>query len=167
MKWQNFKCCAASPGTMQAMPPNYGLGRMSPRQRIELAGWRGLCFLMTAVDTVLAVYFTFTPTTLSDVAVWNGILGVTGTLQPVGWLFALVAAAAIVGLAVTAPEPTGVLRFAFLAALVPWGSWSAPRLRRMDAGRTRNHDRRTLRGRARPAPRVRRALPHGQYISRR
>ncbi len=96
---------------------------MSPRQRIELAGWRGLCILMTAVDAILAIYFTFTPTSTFLLSpVWNGILGVTGTLQPVGWLFAIVAVAAIVGLVSSRTGLHWVLRFAFLAALVPWGA---------------------------------------------
>lgn len=96
---------------------------MSPRQRIELAGWRGMCALLAAVDTVLAVYFTITPTSTFLLSpVWNGILGVTGTLQPVGWLFTLVAVAAITGVATSRAGAHWVLRFAFLLALIPWGA---------------------------------------------
>lgn len=92
---------------------------MSPRQRRELLGWYGLCLLMTAVDAILAVYFLRTPTsTFLMSPVWNGVLGVGGSLKPVGWLFAFVAAAAVVGLATS----HWVLRFSFLLALAPWGA---------------------------------------------
>lgn len=92
---------------------------MSPRQRIELASYKGLCVLLALVDTAVGLYLALTPTAVfRQSPVWDGVLGVTGTLQPIGWLFLIVSALAWVGFA-GVPH---IARLAFVAALGPWGA---------------------------------------------
>lgn len=91
---------------------------MSPRQRIELAGHRGLVALLAALDALGAYYLITTPDDVFATSqVWEVSLGLFGTMAPIGWAYALVAALAAVGL-------LGVplaARVGLFIALAPWG----------------------------------------------
>lgn len=92
---------------------------MSPRERIELASYRWLCVALALVDTVTGVYLTFTPTEVFMLSpIWSGVLGITGTLAPIGVLFLTVSVGAWVGFC----GVPNIARACFVLALFPWGA---------------------------------------------
>lgn len=92
---------------------------MSPRQRIELGGYYGLAALLLAIDLVGALYLIQTPTgVFRSSPVWDGVLDVFGSMAPVGWGFAVVAAVTLLGLC---GVPLAA-RVGLFLALAPWGA---------------------------------------------
>jgi hypothetical protein len=92
---------------------------MSPRQRLELVGHRGLEILLASVDAVCAAYFLLTPTaSFRMTPTWASLLAITGDMHWLGWMFAIVTFGAVIGIA----GVPWTARLSFLTALVPWGA---------------------------------------------